>query len=208
MMWNIIGHSVYQLSVLIFLLFAGSQILGLEDGRNRDHKAPPTQHYTLIFNSFVFMQLGNQINSRKLYHEWNMFDGILSNRLFIAIELVEIVLQVIVVQFGGVWFRTTPLGPSLWILSIATGIGSFLVQVCIVAIARSITPYTTKPWLKEFESSVAQQQQTILSQVSSKLVSGLIGEIPDEEEIRRSEKPIGFRRNPTREFRDSKLFRN
>jgi hypothetical protein len=34
----------------------------------------------MIYNSFVWAQLFNLINSRKLYNELNPFDGVLSNR--------------------------------------------------------------------------------------------------------------------------------
>jgi hypothetical protein len=40
-------------------------------------------HYTLFFNIFVFMQVFNEINARKLKkEELNVFEGILDNPLF------------------------------------------------------------------------------------------------------------------------------
>lgn len=41
--------------------------------------SPPSEHYTIIFNTFVMMQLFNEINARKIYGERNMFNGIFSN---------------------------------------------------------------------------------------------------------------------------------
>ena len=46
----------------------------------------PTQktiHYTMIFNAFVFCQVFNEINSRKLgEYEFNVFAGFFNNFLF------------------------------------------------------------------------------------------------------------------------------
>lgn len=44
----------------------------------------PSRHYTFIFNSFVFMQVFNFINSRKLNDEFNVFAN-LCNKYFILL---------------------------------------------------------------------------------------------------------------------------
>jgi len=36
----------------------------------------PSRHYTIVFNVFVFMQIFNMINSRKINDELNVFKGI------------------------------------------------------------------------------------------------------------------------------------
>lgn len=72
-MWaNMMGQAIYQIVVVMILLFAGKGIFGLpinghelKDGS----KIEPSEHYTLIFNSFVWMQLFNEINCRKLNGE-------------------------------------------------------------------------------------------------------------------------------------------
>jgi Ca2+ transporting ATPase len=61
----------------------------------------PTQkaeHFTLIFNTFIFMQIFNEINSRKIgIKEYNVFEGILKNYLFIGIIIGTMVVQIILV---------------------------------------------------------------------------------------------------------------
>ena len=55
-------------------------------------------HYTMIFHTFVFMQVFNQINCRKLGEsEFNVFEGFFNNSLFIMIMLVTIVVQILIV---------------------------------------------------------------------------------------------------------------
>lgn len=39
--------------------------------RHRDHNAAPTEHYTIVFNVFVLMQLFNEINARKIHGQLN-----------------------------------------------------------------------------------------------------------------------------------------
>jgi Ca2+ transporting ATPase len=47
--------------------------------------ADTSQHYTMVFNVFVLMQCFNEINSRKIHDEINVFEGISKNFLFIGI---------------------------------------------------------------------------------------------------------------------------
>jgi len=41
-----------------------------------------------VFNTFVFAQIFNSINCRRLDNRLNIFEGIFKNRYFIAITLV------------------------------------------------------------------------------------------------------------------------
>ncbi|KAE8298387.1 Plasma membrane calcium-transporting ATPase 2 [Larimichthys crocea] len=49
---NILGHGVYQLIIIFTLLFVGEQIFDIDSGRNAPLHAPPSEHYTIIFNTF------------------------------------------------------------------------------------------------------------------------------------------------------------
>jgi Ca2+ transporting ATPase len=69
-MWaNMLGHSFYQINVVMVLLFAGPEILNLTPGHQVEDRGDNSVHYTIIFNSFVWMQLFNEINCRKLKGE-------------------------------------------------------------------------------------------------------------------------------------------
>lgn len=57
MMKNILGHAVYQLVVIFCLVFAGEKFFDIDSGRKAPLNSPPSQHYTIIFNTFVLMQL-------------------------------------------------------------------------------------------------------------------------------------------------------
>ena len=63
MIRNIVSQSVYQIAILVAALFAGAAIFNIPSGRD---VPAPTQHYTFIFNTFVFMQIFNAFNSRRV----------------------------------------------------------------------------------------------------------------------------------------------
>jgi Ca2+ transporting ATPase len=70
-MWaNIAGQAIFQVTVTMVLLFAGPQLLNLEPGdRVENETGKFSVHYTIIFNSFVWMQFINEINCRNLQGE-------------------------------------------------------------------------------------------------------------------------------------------
>ncbi|XP_013373649.1 PREDICTED: plasma membrane calcium-transporting ATPase 1 isoform X3 [Chinchilla lanigera] len=95
MMKNILGHAFYQLVVVFTLLFAGEKFFDIDSGRNAPLHAPPSEHYTIVFNTFVLMQLFNEINARKIHGERNVFEGIFNNAIFCSIVLGTFVVQLI-----------------------------------------------------------------------------------------------------------------
>jgi magnesium-transporting ATPase (P-type) len=67
---NMFGQSAYQVVVILVLLFKGPDIFdGMEAGHILYEDDINSVHYTLIFNSFVWMQLFNEINCRVLKGE-------------------------------------------------------------------------------------------------------------------------------------------
>jgi len=115
-MWRfILGQSAYQLTILFILLFAGERML--------DFESQSTQHYTTIFNTFVFMQIFNEINARKVCGEINVFDGFFTNNLFLAIICGTAAAQVIIVELAGPFASTAPIDGMCWLVSVLLGLG-------------------------------------------------------------------------------------
>ena len=69
MMANMLGQASYQVAVVLTLLFAGPSLLNVEPGHEVEERGENSVHYTIIFNTFVWMQLFNEINCRKLKGE-------------------------------------------------------------------------------------------------------------------------------------------
>ncbi|XP_048403341.1 plasma membrane calcium-transporting ATPase 2 isoform X14 [Stegostoma tigrinum] len=126
MMKNILGHGIYQLTVIFTLLFAGETIFNIDSGRNAPLHAPPSEHYTIIFNTFVLMQLFNEINARKIHGEKNVFDGIFRNPIFCSIVFGTFGIQILIIQFGGKPFNCIPLQIDQWLWCIVLGVGELL----------------------------------------------------------------------------------
>ncbi|RLO07432.1 hypothetical protein DYB28_001397, partial [Aphanomyces astaci] len=87
----------------------------------------PSVHYTMIFNTFVFLQLFNEINARRIHDELNVFEGILTNHIYLGISVVQLVLQVLIIEFGSLVFGCVPLDLTQWFICI--GLGSLSLPV-------------------------------------------------------------------------------
>jgi len=127
-MWrNIIGQSLYQLVVLGALMFGGERLLNI---KGSDSKSVIN---TLIFNSFVFCQVFNEINSREM-QKINVFRGMISNWIFIGIIAVTVIFQVVIIEFLGIFASTVPLSWQLWLVSVGLGSISLIVGAILKCI--------------------------------------------------------------------------
>ncbi|XP_004862235.1 plasma membrane calcium-transporting ATPase 4 isoform X1 [Heterocephalus glaber] len=155
MMKNILGHAVYQLAVIFFLVFAGERFFDIDSGRKAPLHSPPSQHYTIVFNTFVLMQLFNEINSRKIHGEKNVFSGIYRNLIFCSVVLGTFISQVLIVEFGGKPFSCTKLTLSQWLWCLFIGIGELLWGQVISAI-----PTQSLKFLKEAGHGTTKEEIT------------------------------------------------
>ena len=153
-MWKmIIGQSIFQLVVTLILYFAGATIFSYTQGSERD------QLQTATFNTFVWMQIFNQYNNRRLDNKLNIFEGIQRNRFFIVIQVIIVAGQIIIVHFGGKAFSTHQLNATQWAYSVILGLFSLPVGVlirCIPddSIRRLIPAYFKKKAAPQFLISV------------------------------------------------------
>lgn len=114
-MWrNILGQSIYQFAIIWFLQTKGKVAFHLE-GPDTDLTLN-----TLIFNSFVFCQVFNEISSRDM-EKINVFEGILKNYVFAAVITCTVLFQIIVVEFLGTFANTSPLSWKQWLGSVFFG---------------------------------------------------------------------------------------
>jgi len=85
--------------VLLVILFAGEYLFNVG---SRHGDEPWTYenglHFTIFFHTFVFMQLFNEINSRKILEgEFNVFANFFDNYLFLVILAFTVVIQILLV---------------------------------------------------------------------------------------------------------------
>ncbi|CAN6459352.1 unnamed protein product [Victoria cruziana] len=115
-MWrNILGQAIYQFIIIWYLQARGWELFQL-DGPDGNLTLN-----TLIFNSFVFCQVFNEINSREM-ETINVFKGILGNYVFLGVILCTVIFQIIIVEYLGTFANTIPLTLSQWIICILFGL--------------------------------------------------------------------------------------
>jgi Ca2+-transporting ATPase len=125
-MWKmIIGQAIYQLIVTFILYFAGESILDY-DTTSEKESLP-----TLVFNTFVWMQIFNALNNRRLDNHFNVFEGITHNWFFIAILAIMIGGQTMIIFVGGAAFSVKRIDGIQWAISIVLGFLSLLVGVVV-----------------------------------------------------------------------------
>ncbi len=130
-MWrSILGVATYQFLIMAFILFLGPLIFGgsygfiTQDYYDLDTAEPTTktQIYTIMFNAFIFMQLFNELNCRKLNtEERNVFENFFNNFTFLMILVLQFALQYLMVTFGGKLFRTASLSMGQQIFCVVVG---------------------------------------------------------------------------------------
>ena len=136
-MWrNIFFQALYQLAILLALQFKGEKLMGLSGVPNASQI-----NRTVIFNAFVFCQLFNEVNARKL-EDKNVFQGIFTNWLFVGIIGVTVVMQIVIVEFLNSFASTVKLSWKYWLISI--GIGSVSWPI---AFAAKFVPIPERPIL-------------------------------------------------------------
>lgn len=81
-----------------------------------------TPHYTVVFNIFIFLQVFNLLNCRKIDESYNFLEGILNNSVFVIVWLFIFIVQVILGQFGGAFFSVFKDGLTAvqWVMVIVT----------------------------------------------------------------------------------------
>lgn len=113
-MWKMIfGQAILQLVITFILNFAGLKIF---TGWDSDHMK------TVVFNTFVWLQIFNEINCRRLDDKLNVFYGMQRNPFFIAITCIMIGGQVLIVFVGGTAFSVTKINGEQWAASIILGL--------------------------------------------------------------------------------------
>ncbi|OBT79226.1 hypothetical protein VF21_01719 [Pseudogymnoascus sp. 05NY08] len=135
-MWKmIIGEAIYQLVITFMLYFGAANIFSYNTPPDPlALNAPPAETQlvgTLVFNTFVWMQIFNQWNNRRLDNKFNIFEGVQNNYFFIGINIIMVSLQVLIIFVGGKAFSVERLDARGWGYSIAFGFLSIPIGAAI-----------------------------------------------------------------------------
>lgn len=126
-MWrNIFGQAVMQMIWLLVILYQGHKIWGFNDYYG-------TPHLTMVFNAFVFLQVFNEVNARKVQGEINVFSGAGHSSILIGVLVLTCSMQILMVEVFGPFAKTAPLNWVQWLSCVAIGFTSipwgFLVRL-------------------------------------------------------------------------------
>lgn len=134
-MWfHIACQSAFQLVGQLFLLQFGHHLIQprsplASGGRTTTAAATAfaETHICFVFNTFVWMQIFNFFNARLLHHNERFFDNWQESGVLLVIVAVIVILQFIIVEFGGKFMSTVPLTAGEWTWSILIASGSLAV---------------------------------------------------------------------------------
>lgn len=147
-MWKmIIGQAIYQLVVTFVLYFAGSSILGY----SKSDALLQTELDTIVFNTFVWMQIFNEFNNRRLDNKLNIFEGVHRNAFFIVINIIMVAGQVLIIFVGGAAFQIKRIDGTQWAICILCALPCLLWAIVLRCIpdryAAAVFGFANKVWL-------------------------------------------------------------
>lgn len=134
LMWrNIGGMAGYTTLVLLISVYALDYkterhliYRNVTSGQHaHSEKEPtPTVHYTIVFNVFIWIQIFNLFNARKVNTDINVFDGIFRNKFFPIIWVCIAIVQILVMNIPRVDFAfgLTRLSWDHWLWCIGLGL--------------------------------------------------------------------------------------
>lgn len=151
MVKHLVIMGIFQTAVIFVIIFAGEHFIPEDpnykyttDGKFvypgraydfhgnekykklRDSSDDPgaSRHMTFLFNTFVFLQIFNMINARKINDELNIFEGIHKNTSFMIIIAIITICQVLIVELTEDVFVVARDGLywGQWLLSIGLGL--------------------------------------------------------------------------------------
>ncbi|KAJ7391328.1 ATPase, Ca transporting, plasma membrane [Desmophyllum pertusum] len=149
MIRNILGHAIYQLIVLFILVFMADDLFDIEDGYLETTRCKPTIHSSIVFNTFVMLQLFNEINSRKVHGERNVFSGIFRNPVFVIIMVGTFVVQILIIELTGKAFHVTGLGWEEWLWCVFLGFSELLWGQLVLTVPKTSFPKLCRFGTKE-----------------------------------------------------------
>jgi Ca2+-transporting ATPase len=112
----ILGQALFQIVINLIVMYLGPRVFHLGDSTYDQQVLR-----TMVFNVFVFLQVFNEINCRRIDTSINVFKDMFDNWIFIAVQVFVVLGQWLIVTFGGIAFKTVPLNPQQWLITILIG---------------------------------------------------------------------------------------
>ena len=166
MIVNILTQALFQIIVLSIVLFYGDVIFNVPSDRDLTHfiwNETNGYHFTLFFDVFVFLQVFNSINARKLRKsEKNVFIGIFSNYYYLIVQIFIVIGQIMIVTFGGRAVRVKRLSiiqhVQCAIISSLSLLVGYIVKVVMCKGKKKIIETDNEPEAESFRSDTEKRK--------------------------------------------------
>ncbi|XP_032242139.1 plasma membrane calcium-transporting ATPase 4 [Nematostella vectensis] len=135
---NVIGHAIYQIAVVFIVIYLIADFTDTRFGYSAESLCRPTQHSTMVFTTFILMQLFNEVNCRRVSSR-NVFSGPF-DWVFLIVLLLCIGVQIIIVQFFTNSFRVEPLDWQQWLWCFFFGFSELIWGQIIFSVPKGVIP--------------------------------------------------------------------
>mmetsp|Transcript_33763 Transcript_33763/g.38892 ORF Transcript_33763/g.38892 Transcript_33763/m.38892 type:complete len:149 (-) Transcript_33763:38-484(-) len=128
------------------------------------------------------MQVFNEINARKIgAFEFNVFEGFFNNWLFLFIEILTIIVQIVLVEIGGEAVKTSSLTPQQHLICIAIGVGSIVIGFLLKLLPASC--FSIKMDQKPMTKAQSQKSLAKMLRKSSRALGKKVSRIGSEKNL-------------------------
>jgi Ca2+ transporting ATPase len=133
-------------------------------------KVGASRHYTVVFCVFIFMQIFNELNARKINDELNIFQGMGKNPIYLIIWFGTIVITALLIQFAGRVFNCSNGGLKYhqWLICIGFSMVPLVVRLLLKAI-----PDKACPQIGQKESDPTESKGATILKGSSRVNKSL-----------------------------------
>ncbi len=111
-------QTVYQTISVLIILLAGDTIwpidLTFHSKDNAARGVPSIRAKTMVFTTFILMQLTNLVSARDIVGNLNFFVGFFRNKYFLCMLFIIAAIQVFAVQVASSLFGAVPLSANEW----------------------------------------------------------------------------------------------
>jgi magnesium-transporting ATPase (P-type) len=126
-------------------------------------------HGSIMFNTFVFCQVFNEYTSKSIHSDWDVFSSLGKNPIFLGVTALTVGLQIMLIEVGGEFIKTSPLTWQQWLITIGLGALSLPVGVLMRFIPVEEDPETF------FDNSDSIAQAALRMQVEPSGQSSKVG---------------------------------
>lgn len=144
---QVLGISAWNVLVMTFSMTFGYWLGGFDykysttindSGLESGEPQSKQKHMTMLYNTFIFLQLFNEINCRKIGAvDYNVFENIHKNFYFIAVVGGTFTAQFVMGEnFSGILFPTCSLSKGEWGACVAAGATPLVIAVLLKATTR------------------------------------------------------------------------